>query len=82
MFWGLWLLPLGALIVRAPFGSRAVGVLASIAGVAYVIDALTKIALPQASPWVSMFATPGEAAELAVIAWLLYVGIRRSSSAA
>jgi len=40
-----------------------------VAGVAYVIDALTKIAPPQAAPWTSMLTTPAEATELAVIAW-------------
>ena len=78
VFWGLWLLPLSALLFRARFGSRVVGVLAALAGTAYVVDALTKITLPQASQWASMLTTPAEAAELAVIAWLLYVGVRRS----
>jgi len=77
VFWGLWLLPLGALVIRAPFGSRLVGVLVSIAGVAYVIDALTKITVPQVAPWVSMFAVPAAAAELSVVVWLVYVGVRR-----
>ena len=81
VFWGLWLLPLGALIFRARFGSRVVGVLAALAGTAYVVDALVKITVPLAAPWVSMLATPAEATELAVIVWLLYVGMRQPPSA-
>jgi hypothetical protein len=78
VFWGLWLLPLGALLLRAAFGSRLVGVLVLIAGCTYVIDAFAKLVVPQALAVVSMVATPLEAGELAVVAWLLIAGARRS----
>jgi hypothetical protein len=79
VFWGLWLLPLGALVFRAAFGSRVVGVLTSIAGCAYVIVAFARLVVPQVAAIVSTIALPVEAGELAVVAWLLIAGARRSA---
>lgn len=76
VFWGLWLFPLGALMLRSRFVPRIVGVLALIAGAGYVLDALAKLVVPQASPTLAMIATPLEAGELAVVLWLVIVGAR------
>src|SRR5215471_11249252 len=76
IFWGLWLLPLGALLWRAAFGSRVVGVLVAIAGCGYTLDAFVKLVVPWAAAYVSTIAPVLEAGELAVVAWLLAVGAR------
>ena len=76
VFWGLWLFPLGALMLRSGFVPRVVGVLALIAGAGYVLDAFVKLVVPQASPTITMIATPLEAGELAVVLWLAIVGAR------
>ena len=81
VFWGLWLLPLGALIWRSRFVARFVGVLVLIAGTAYTLDAFAKLVLPQIAPVVSTIATPAMVGELAVVAWLLIVGARVRSPA-
>jgi hypothetical protein len=78
VFWGLWLLPFGALILRSSFGARIVGVLVLIAGGAYVLNAFATLVLPQTAQMVSMVATPLEAGELAGVLWLVIVGARRS----
>ena len=45
MFWGLWFLPLGALVMRSEFLPRFLGRLIIVAGAAYVIHSITSLAL-------------------------------------
>lgn len=75
VFWGLWLLPLGALVIRSGFAPRPIGVLLILAGIAYVIDSFTALLLPQYRPLTSIAALPFEAAgELSMVGWLLITG--------
>jgi hypothetical protein len=72
IFWGLWLLPLGTLVIRSGFAPRVLGFLVILAGLAYVADSLTSLLLPQYRQLVSIAALLFEAAgELSMIAWLL-----------
>jgi hypothetical protein len=43
IFWGLWLLPFGLLVIRSRFLPRLLGVLLIIAGVAYVAHSITSL---------------------------------------
>lgn len=45
VFWGLWFLPLGLLIVRSQFLPRSLGHLVIIAGAAYVVHSITSLLL-------------------------------------
>lgn len=45
IFWGLWLLPFGLLVMRSHFLPRVLGILLIIAGVAYVAHSLTTLLL-------------------------------------
>ena len=45
IFWGLWLLPFGLLVMRSHFLPRVLGILLIIAGVAYVAHSLTSLLL-------------------------------------
>jgi hypothetical protein len=77
IFWGLWLLPLGALVIGSGFAPRALGVLLILAGLAYPAVSFTALLLPQYGQLVSLVALPFEAAgELPMIAWLLITGAR------
>jgi hypothetical protein len=77
IFWGLWLLPLGALVMRSGFAPRAIGVLLILAGVAYVADSFTALLLPEQRPLVNLAALPFEAVgELSMIGWLLVSGAK------
>jgi hypothetical protein len=80
MFWGLWLLPLGLLVVRSGFIPRPLGVWLFANGLAYVAISLTGLVVPQHSKVVSTVATPVLFGEVAFMLWLLIVGARERPS--
>ena len=76
IFWGLWLLPFGILVIRSGFIPRVLGVLLLVAGVAYVGSAFATLVLPQYAPLVSRIALPLELAELPILFYFLWLMIR------
>ena len=81
IFWGLWLLPLGALVIGSGFAPRVLGFLLILAGLAYLASSLTSLLLPQYRQLASGVGTPFEAVgELSMIAWLLITGAKASRS--
>ena len=76
MFWGLWLLPLGLLVVRSGFLPRLLGVWLFINGLAYLTISATGLLLPQQLKAVTTIATPVLFGEVALMLWLLIVGVR------
>lgn len=76
MFWGLWLLPLGLLVYRSGFFPRFLGIWLFINGVAYLIISATGLVSPQHLKVVSTSATPILFGEVALMLWLLIVGVR------
>jgi hypothetical protein len=80
IFWGLWLLPFGLLVIRSGFIPRALGALLLVAGCAYVVDSATTLVLPQYAKAVSSVAGVLEIAELPIIVWLVIWGAKRRSA--
>jgi uncharacterized protein DUF4386 len=78
VFWGLWLLPFGMLVIRSNFIPRILGILLWVAGAAYLLDSFVKLVLTQYAAIVSDVALPLQACELTIILWLLIVGTRPS----
>ena len=77
VFFGLWLLPLGQLVVRSGFLPKVLGVLLMVGGVGYVIDVIVQLLLPAHAPAVTPWATaPSGIAELAFLFWLLIKGAK------
>lgn len=76
VFWGLWLLPFGMLVIRSGFIPRVFGVLLMIAGVTYVASAFATLILPQYAQLVSQVALPLELAELPIVFWFLIWGAK------
>jgi hypothetical protein len=77
VFWGLWLLPLGQLIIRSGFIPKAIGILLLIVGVGYVVDSLTSTLFPDFRSYTQAFAfTLSAISEVAIIVWLLVKGVR------
>jgi hypothetical protein len=81
IFWGLWLLPFGMLVIRSGFIPRVFGVLLLIAGVAIVVSSFTTLVLPRYAHLVSQIATPLQLAELPIVFWLRIWGAKERSSA-
>ena len=86
IFWGLWLLPFGLLVMRSRFLPRVLGILLLIAGVAYVAHSVTSLMLAGQRivlyERVTMLARA--AGEFPIMLWLLVKGAdtRRASSGA
>ena len=85
MFWGLWLLPAGVLVIKSGFAPKALGAVLIAACAFYVITFFEYFLLDQ--PPEALLATLAvahkadtaakAAAELGFIAWLLAAGFRR-----
>ena len=76
IFWGLWLLPFGLLVMRSGFLPRVLGILLLVAGVAYVAHSVTTLLLAGQRfvvyERVTMLARA--AGEFPIILWLLIKG--------
>jgi len=76
IFWGLWLIPFGLLVLRSGWFPRVLGWLLLLAGTAYVVDAFVTILLPQFAHFVDGPAMLLEVGELPIIFWLAIRGVR------
>ena len=75
-FWGLWLLPLGALIIRSGMMPKAIGYWLIVNGCAYFAISLTGLFVPAFSEIVGTVALPAQLAEVGFMLWLLVCGVR------
>jgi Domain of unknown function (DUF4386) len=80
IFWGLWLFPFGALVIRCGFIPRFLGVLLLIAGLGYVADSIVSLLLPQFEDVVHSTVRLMEQGEPPIIFWLLIWGARLPAS--
>jgi hypothetical protein len=77
VFFGLWLIPLGLLIVRSGFLPKVLGWLLVVGGVGYVVDVLVHFLAPSLAPTVTPIATaPSGLAEIGLTFWLLIKGAK------
>jgi hypothetical protein len=76
MFWGLWLLPLGLLVLRSGFLPRFLGIWLIVNGMAYVIISLIRLFSPQYADLAFRISLPALLGEMAFAFWLLIVGAR------
>ena len=84
-FWGLWLLPLGMLVIKSRFFPRFLGAWLIAGGVAWVGISFVNIVLPDYSKLAFNAAQPFTLAEVAAMIWLIKgpsVGSSVASSAA
>lgn len=80
-YWGLWLLPLGQLVLRSGFLPRFIGVLLLLGGVSYLALSVIAIGAPAYYPTASTYGMPLYAAgELSLILWLVVRGARDDGS--
>ncbi|MEE9464298.1 MAG: DUF4386 domain-containing protein [Candidatus Neomarinimicrobiota bacterium] len=76
IFWGLWLLPLGFLVLKSGFLPRTLGVLLIIGSFGYVLDSLTGLLFPDYKAIVSQIViVPNFISEFALNMWLLIKGV-------
>ncbi len=77
VFWGLWLLPFGILVMKASFLPKALGALLVIACFGYVTSSVTFLVAPAhlaaVSPFTMAFGGLGEGL---MMLWLLVMGVK------
>jgi len=73
IFWGLWLFPLGYLVLRSGFFPRVLGVLLMIGGFGYLVDSVLTVLHPSSDLTISQFTFVGE---LLFPLWLLVRGVK------
>lgn len=76
-YFGLWLLPLGYLVVKSGYFPKMLGVLLVIGCFGHLVDVFARFLAPDFGANISPFAmTPAAVAELSFIAWLLVKAVR------
>jgi len=75
IFWGLWLLPFGWLVMKSGFLPRILGAWLIVNGFAYLAISFTSLLWPQYGTLVYRFSLPVLLGELAIMFWLLIKGI-------
>ena len=74
--WGVWLLPLAALIYRSRFLPRFLAVWLVLGGIGWIAISFTTILWPQYRSEVFMLSQPGSLSEVALTLWLLIKGAK------
>lgn len=76
MFWGLWLLPFGVLVIKSRFLPRILGAWLILNGLAYVAISVTGLLLPPYMDKVYHVVFPVLFGELAIMLWLVIKGAK------
>jgi len=76
IFWGLWLFPFGQLVYKSGFIPRILGVLLFANGIAYISIATAFLLFPDYRQFVERYTFPLLFGELAIILWLLLIGVK------
>jgi hypothetical protein len=74
--WGVWLFPLGLLVIRSRFLPRFLGFWLLLAGVGWVALSFTGVLFPQYEDNVFLLTQPACIGEMALMLWLLIAGAR------
>jgi len=76
MFFGLWLVPLGYLVVRSGLFPKVLGVLLALGGVAYIVDLLVTFLAPGVAETISPYVLIPVYSEVLFLVYLLVKGVR------
>ena len=77
LFWGLWLLPFGLLVIKSDFIPKILGIFLIIGCCCYLLEFLMNALLPDyAKPVSQVIGIPMAISELAIVLWLLIKGVR------
>ena len=76
VFNGLWLIPMGWLVLRAGWAHRALGWLLILGGIGYLTSAFVTYSVAGATSIADVLTLPATVAELWMVGWLLLTGLR------
>ncbi|MCU0470964.1 MAG: DUF4386 domain-containing protein [Arcicella sp.] len=81
IFWGLWLIPLGQLILKSGYLPKWIGILLVLGGIAYTIESIDFILLSERLSFITDYGFIFySTAELSTVAWLLVKGVRMKTT--
>jgi hypothetical protein len=80
MFWGLWLLPFGCLVVRSRFLPRWLGYWLLLDGVAWTVVGITWFFFPDSANALFHYLQPLFFAEIVAMLWLIIMGAKEKAS--
>lgn len=81
LFFGLWLIPMGWLVLRSGFMPRPLGWILIAGGFGYMLSAYASQLVPDADLLADALTVPASVGELWMIAYLLVVGVRTATVA-
>jgi hypothetical protein len=79
LFFGLWLIPMGWLVVRSQWLPHLLGQLLMVGGVAYVVSTFVSYIFANADLAVGLLTVPATIGELWIVGYLVIFGIRNHS---
>jgi len=82
LFFGLWLIPMGWLVVRSAWMPRPLGWILIVGGVGYVLSAFVRYLVPDVGVVADLLTVPASVGEFWMVGYLLVRGVRRSAPAA
>ena len=81
LFFGLWLIPMGWLVLRSGLMPRPLGWIFVAGGLGYSLSAYLTYLLPDADALADVFTVPATVGEVWMIAYLLIIGVRTAAIA-
>jgi Domain of unknown function (DUF4386) len=79
IFFGLWLIPMGWLVLHSEWMPRALGYLLVVGGVGYVLSAFVGQLVPRIEAIADALTIPASVGEFWMIGYLLWYGVREPS---
>jgi len=76
MFWGLWLIPFGTLVIKSGFFPKILGALLIIAGIGYIITSLTYFVFTDQAAVIRKAVMPLYFGEVPIILWMMILGAK------
>lgn len=76
IFFGLWLIPMGSLVLRSGWMPRALGWVLIAGGVGYVLSAFVAQLYPAAGSVANLMTVPATVGELWIVGYLILFGVR------
>jgi len=80
VFAGLWLLPIGSLVLKTGYVPKVIGWWLILAGISWLAQSIVPVVLPQYADVVSNVSFPFGLGEVAFLLWLLIMGAKEPSS--
>ncbi|MEJ2053815.1 MAG: DUF4386 domain-containing protein [Calditrichaceae bacterium] len=77
VFWGLWLIPFGILVIKSGFIPKIPGYFLIAGGIGYAAASLTTLLFPDYGNAVTQYATiPADIGEFSMMLWLIIKGVK------